>query len=105
VRTVFRVDDGQLTVTIRDFGGGFDPASLPYDLEEDVRKVDPQGPAFQEYQARNHYQRFGMGLLVARRVFPGFSLSFLDAAGRQVRWGQGTVSGTLISMCTGGAGA
>jgi anti-sigma regulatory factor (Ser/Thr protein kinase) len=103
VSTVLRFEDGHLTVTIRDFGGGFDPYSLPFDLEGDVRAVDPNGNRFQEYQKRNSFQRFGMGLLVARRVFPGFSLVFLDAAGRQVRWGKATVSGTLIRLSTRGA--
>jgi len=103
VSTVLRFEDGHLTVTIRDFGGGFDPYSLPFDLEGDVRAVDPNGNRFQEYQKRNSFQRFGMGLLVARRVFPSFSLVFLDAAGRQVRWGKATVSGTLIRLSTRGA--
>ena len=102
VLTVMRCEDGRLTVTIRDFGGGFDPYSLPYDLEGEVQAVDPNGSRFQEYQKRNKFQRFGMGLLVARRVFPSFSLVFMDAAGRQVRWGEGAVSGTFIRMSTGG---
>jgi anti-sigma regulatory factor (Ser/Thr protein kinase) len=105
VLTVLRFEDGHLTVTIRDFGGGFDPYSLPFDLQGDVRAVDPNGNRFQEYQKRNNFQRFGMGLLVARRVFPSFSLVFLDAVGRQVRWGKGTVSGTLIRLSTRGAEA
>ena len=103
VHTVLRFEDGHLTVTIRDFGGGFDPSSLPYDLEGDAQAVDLNGPTFQEYQKRNSFQRFGMGLLVARRVFPSFSLVFLDIAGRQVRWGEGAVSGTFIRMSTRGA--
>jgi anti-sigma regulatory factor (Ser/Thr protein kinase) len=102
VHTVLRYEDGHLTVTIRDFGGGFDPYSLPYDLEGDVQAVDLNGSRFQEYQRRNNFQRFGMGLLVARRVFPSFSLAFLDAEGREVGWGEGAVSGTLIRMSTGG---
>jgi anti-sigma regulatory factor (Ser/Thr protein kinase) len=102
VLTMLRYEDGYLTVTIRDFGGGFDPYSLPYDLEGDVRAVDPNGSRFLEYQKRNNFQRFGMGLLVARRVFPDFSLVFLDAEGRPVRWGEGQVSGTFIQMSTQG---
>jgi anti-sigma regulatory factor (Ser/Thr protein kinase) len=102
VLTVLRFEDGHLTVSIRDFGGGFDPYSLPFDLTGDVRAVDPNGSRFQEYQKRNNFQRFGMGLLVARRVFPSFTLSFLDAEGRQVRWGEGAVSGTYILMSTRG---
>ena len=105
VHTLLRYEDGYLTVTIRDFGGGFDPSTLPYDLEGDVQAVDPNDASFQEYQKRNNFQRFGMGLLVARRVFPSFSLAFLDAEGRQVSWGEGAVSGTLIRMSTGGTAA
>jgi anti-sigma regulatory factor (Ser/Thr protein kinase) len=100
VLTLLRFEDGHLTVSIRDFGGGFDPYSLPFDLEGDVRTVDPNGSRFQEYQRRNNFQRFGMGLLVARRVFPAFSLSFLDAAGRPVRWGEEEVVGTFIRLST-----
>jgi anti-sigma regulatory factor (Ser/Thr protein kinase) len=105
VLTVLRWEDGHLTVTIRDFGGGFDPYSLPYDLEGDVRAVDPNGSRFLEYQKRNNYQRFGMGLLVARRIFPTFSLLFLDPAGRPVRWGEGRVEGTFIRLSTRGGKA
>jgi anti-sigma regulatory factor (Ser/Thr protein kinase) len=100
VLIVLRFEDGQLTVTIRDFGGGFDPYSLPFDLEGDVRSVDPHGARFQEYQRRNNFQRFGMGLLVARRVFPAFALSFLDEAGRAVHWGEAEVAGTFIRLST-----
>jgi anti-sigma regulatory factor (Ser/Thr protein kinase) len=105
VHTVLRFEDGHLTVTIRDSGGGFDPSTLPYDLDGDVQAVDPNDASFQEYQKRNNFQRFGMGLLVARRVFPSFSLAFVDAEGRSVRWGEGAVSGTMIRMSTGGTAA
>jgi len=105
VLAVLRFADGSLEVSIRDFGGGFDPYTLPFDLQGDVRTVDPNGSRFQEYQKRNNFQRFGMGLLVAHRVFPGFSLSFLAEEGRPVRWGEGAVSGTLIRMSTRGSKA
>jgi len=92
----------RLEVTIRDFGGGFDPAKLPYRLGEDVARIDQNSRAFQEYRQANNFQRFGLGLLVVRRVFPYFSFSFFSPEGRIVRWGEEAVAGTLIKLAKGG---
>jgi anti-sigma regulatory factor (Ser/Thr protein kinase) len=103
IQTLFRLADGELRVSIRDFGGGFDPGRLPYRLEDDPAGIDQNSRAFQEYQQKNDYQRFGMGLLVARRVFSRFSLHFLGPAGQRARWGEDPVTGTLITLSIGGA--
>ena len=90
--------DSQLVVAIRDFGGGFDPRKLPYDLEADPATLDLRSPPFEEYQKKNGYKRFGMGIYVAKKTFDVFRLVFLDAQDRQAPWGPGRVVGTLITL-------
>jgi anti-sigma regulatory factor (Ser/Thr protein kinase) len=96
----FRCRDGHVEVLIRDFGGGFDPAGLPYDLAADPGSVDHHSAAFEEYRTRHENLRFGMGLLVARKTFPGFTLRFFDRKHRAVSWGEASVWGTLIHLST-----
>jgi anti-sigma regulatory factor (Ser/Thr protein kinase) len=90
--------DSRLVVAIRDFGGGFDPRKLPYDLEADVSTLDLRSPPFEEYQKRNGYKRFGMGIYVAKKTFDDFRLVFLDARDRQAPWTPGSIAGTLITL-------
>jgi anti-sigma regulatory factor (Ser/Thr protein kinase) len=96
IRTAFQAAAGLLRVSVKDYGGGFDPDSLPYRLDEDASRIDHTGPAFQEYQKRYAYLRFGMGLLVAKRTFTELRVSFFDEAEKPVPWGRGPVWGTLI---------
>lgn len=103
IRVEFRSRDRHIEIEIRDFGGGFDPARLPYDLAGDPARVDCNSNAFEEYRARYENRRFGMGLLVARKTFPGFALRFFDRQHRAVRWGEASVWGTLIHLSTEGA--
>ena len=105
ISTVFLTRDFRLEVTVKDFGGGFDPSSLPYDLRADTAEVDHRSEAFQEYQRKNHYLRFGMGLLVARKTFQDFALTFFDEREEPVTWGSGPVCGTLITCGTEAAGS
>jgi anti-sigma regulatory factor (Ser/Thr protein kinase) len=92
------VSDGRLVVAIRDFGGGFDPGRLPYDLDADPSTLDLQSPPFEDYQKRNGYKRFGMGIYVAKKTFHEFRLLFLDAQDRPAPWAPGRVVGTLITL-------
>jgi anti-sigma regulatory factor (Ser/Thr protein kinase) len=92
------VADGRLVVAIRDFGGGFDPKRLPYDLDADPTTLDLQSPSFEEYQKRNGYKRFGMGIYVAKKTFTDFRLVFLDTQDRPAPWAAGKVPGTLITL-------
>jgi anti-sigma regulatory factor (Ser/Thr protein kinase) len=101
----FRCRDRHIEVEIRDFGGGFDPARLPYDLAADPAGVNHNSAAFEEYRERHKNRRFGMGLLVARKTFPGFSLGFFDRQHRAVSWGEASVWGTLIRLSTAKEGA
>jgi anti-sigma regulatory factor (Ser/Thr protein kinase) len=92
------VADGRLVVAIRDFGGGFDPKRLPYDLGADPATLDLQSPSFDDYQKRNGYKRFGMGIYVAKKTFSEFRLVFLDTRDRPAPWTPGMVVGTLITL-------
>jgi len=92
------VADGLLVVAIRDFGGVFDTKRLPYDLNEDPRRLDLHSPAFQQYQEKNGYKRFGMGIYVAKKTFDELRLVFLDDHDRPMAFRPGSTVGTLITM-------
>ena len=93
--------NGRLVVTIRDFGGGFDPEKLPYGLEEDPALLDLHSPAFEEYQKRNGFKRFGMGIYIAKKTFDEFRLIFLDDRDKPMAWTAGKTTGTLITLSVG----
>jgi len=90
--------DDLLIIQIRDFGGGFDPGKLPYSLDADVRSVNIMSESFQEYQKKNNFKRFGMGLYIAKKTFDQFLLLFLDGKGAPAPWTPGTTAGTLIRL-------
>jgi anti-sigma regulatory factor (Ser/Thr protein kinase) len=92
------VTDGVLVVAIRDFGGGFDTARLPYELSADARQLDLQSAAFKEYQEKNGYKRFGMGIYVAKKTFDELRLVFLDHRDRPGAYAPGSTVGTLITL-------
>jgi anti-sigma regulatory factor (Ser/Thr protein kinase) len=91
------VSGGRLVVSIRDYGGGFDPGRLPYDLEADSATLDLRSSPFEEYQKENGYKRFGMGLYIAKKTFEEFRVVFLDQQDRPMPWAPGRVTGTLIT--------
>jgi anti-sigma regulatory factor (Ser/Thr protein kinase) len=97
------VIDGSLHVRVTDWGGGFDPASLPHDLNGQVHELDPNDEVFVAYREKHGYRRFGMGLYIAKRTFPRFDLHFFDEEQNRVDWGTGRVSGTCIDMAIGGS--
>jgi anti-sigma regulatory factor (Ser/Thr protein kinase) len=90
--------DLSLTIEVRDYGPGFDPAILPYSLKEKPENIDVKSKAFLEYRERNNYLRFGMGLYVVRKTFPVFELTFLDEEGHTVPWQPGQIHGTSITV-------
>jgi anti-sigma regulatory factor (Ser/Thr protein kinase) len=92
------VSDGRLVVAIRDYGGGFDPGRLPYELDADPASLDLQSAPFEDYQKRNGYKRFGMGIYVAKKTFHEFRLMFLDTQDRPAPWAPGKIVGTLITL-------
>lgn len=92
------VADSRLVVAIRDFGGGFDTKKLPYDINADPQTLDLHSSPFAEYQKRNEYKRFGMGIYVARKTFDEFRLVFLDGRDVATPWEPGRTVGTLITL-------
>jgi len=95
------VSDGRLVVAIRDFGGGFDTGLLPYDLQADPASLDLHSPSFEEYQKKNGFKRFGMGIYVAKKTFDDFRLVFLDSRDQPMAWSAGRTVGTLITVTVG----
>ena len=102
VMAVFRAADTRIDVEVKDFGGGFDPKRLPYSLEAPVEKIDQTSDAFEKYQKKHNFLRFGMGLLITKKTFPFFQLVFFDEDEQPVEWGQGSVNGTMIRVSTHG---
>lgn len=92
------VTGARLCIAVRDFGGGFDPSRLPYDIDTDPGSLDPHSQPFQEYRERNGYKRFGMGILAAKRTFDHFHLQFLDARDMPSPFVPGLIVGTLITV-------
>jgi len=93
-----RARGGRLHAVVMDRGGGFDPSRLPYDLGDPPDVIDMTSPAFAAYRDRYDGARFGMGLVAARRVFPEFSLNFVDDQRRRRRWPDPGIVGTVVSM-------
>ncbi len=92
------VADGRLVVSVRDFGGGFDTGSLPYDVAADPSGLDLHSPQFEDYQKRNGFKRFGMGIYVAKKTFDEFRLEFFDEKDQPMPWVKGRTVGTLITL-------
>jgi len=82
IETTFACSSGLLRVTVRDFGGGFDPAGLPYELNSDISGVDLHSSAFQEYRKRNSFKRFGIGALPGEENLPPVPPQLLQPEGR-----------------------
>ena len=98
IRTELKVKDDTLEIRITDKGGGFDFNSLPYDIVESVEEIDTNSGLFQEYREENQYKKFGMGLIVARRLFPVFKVSFYNEEEEDVPYTSTGVLGTRIDM-------
>jgi anti-sigma regulatory factor (Ser/Thr protein kinase) len=98
VQVTLVVDSGELHATVLDAGRGFDPTKLPYDLEAKPESVDIMSQSFAEYREQFDGSRFGMGLYVAKKTFPEFTLIFVDGQGKACPWFSGTVRGTKIDL-------
>lgn len=85
-----------LAIIIKDRAGGFDMSGLPYSPNQDINEIDIQGPAFREYQKKHQYKRFGMGLIIAKRTFPSFHISFQNEDCYNLEWCPGKTIGTRI---------
>jgi anti-sigma regulatory factor (Ser/Thr protein kinase) len=98
VRLHFAGRDSGIHIRVQDWGGGFDPSSLPYDLEAPTEDIDTNAEQFQEYRENHGYLRFGIGLYVAKRTFDRFTLCFIDEDLNEVRWGENGCKGTQIDL-------
>ncbi|HOV38016.1 MAG TPA: ATP-binding protein [Spirochaetales bacterium] len=85
-----------LHIEVRDEGGGFDPKSLPYDIFKGDIPDNFNADPFLQYRKFYENKRFGMGLVLARRVFHRFNLQFVDAQGNPRPWGDPSIVGTHI---------
>jgi anti-sigma regulatory factor (Ser/Thr protein kinase) len=102
VIAVFRAEDSKVDIEVKDFGGGFDPKHLPYPLEAPAETIDQTSDAFEEYQEKHNYLRFGMGLLVTKKTFPYFQVTFFDEEEQPAQWGESGVIGTIVRVSTNG---
>ncbi len=95
---VVRLQGGgsNLQIEIKDKGGGFDPQKLPYNLFDKNIPENMNADPFLQYRRIHENKRFGMGLLIAKRVFPHFTLRFVDGEGRPRPWGDPSIVGTHI---------
>jgi anti-sigma regulatory factor (Ser/Thr protein kinase) len=96
----FTMKPNGLHVSIKDRGGGFDPSTLPYDLTEDPERIDVHHPAFEAYRQHHNYARFGLGIYLAKKTFPRFTLSFIDHRGELREEHGEEIVGTVIELST-----
>ncbi|SRR6056297_488913 len=87
-------------IYIRDWGGGFDISELPYDIHTKVDEIDIHNEEFERYRQEHEYMRFGLGLYLARKTFPFFSISFIDPHEKPVEWDPRVTAGTIIELHT-----
>jgi anti-sigma regulatory factor (Ser/Thr protein kinase) len=102
ILTQFVVENKMLRIMVEDAGRGFDPARLPYHLDDPSDKIDLKDERFQEYSKSHGHKRFGMGILLAKKTFSDFRLSFYNAEGDTVPWENNRVHGTRIELALGG---
>jgi signal transduction histidine kinase len=98
IKVTFEVDAPRLHVEVLDYGGGFDPSHLPYDVSSDPSNVDLNGDVFQQYRNLHNNTRFGMGLYIARKTFDRFDLGFIDSNHIIHPWGEPGIIGTVIRL-------
>ncbi|RKX85474.1 MAG: ATP-binding protein [Spirochaetes bacterium] len=98
IRTELKAEKDVLTIRIIDQGGGFDMSGLPYDIDKSVGEIDTNSNSFQLYREENQYKKFGMGLIVAKKLFPIFEISFYDENDETIPYTPGKVVGTRIDM-------
>jgi hypothetical protein len=92
------IEGALMMVSVSDRGGGFDPSRLPYGLDEPVESLDLMAPGFIAYRERYDNARFGMGLVAVRKIFPVFSLKFVDPSGADLPWPSPGIEGTIIVL-------
>jgi len=85
-----------LRIEVKDKGGGFDPHKLPYNLFDTNIPENLNTDPFLQYRRIHEHKRFGMGLIIAKRIFHRFTLQFVDQEGQPRPWGDPNIVGTYI---------
>jgi anti-sigma regulatory factor (Ser/Thr protein kinase) len=93
----FECINSSLKMLIKDHGKGFDPEKLPYSIDKNTDEININSEDFKEYQKKNNYLRFGMGLYLVKKIFNTMQISFHDESGSTVPWDENKVSGTTIT--------
>lgn len=101
ITVIFHVKNNYLYIKIQDWGGGFDPSALPYDISENPDSIDTNSEVFHEYRETHGYKRFGIGLYVVKKTFHWFTLYFIDENYTPVEWDSGEAAGTCIELSIG----
>jgi hypothetical protein len=92
------IEGSLMMVSVADRGGGFDPGRLPYAFDVPVASLDLMAPEFIAYRERYDNARFGMGLVAVRKIFPVFSLKFVDGSDKELAWPSPGIEGTMIVL-------
>lgn len=87
-------------IYLRDWGGGFDINTLPYDINTRIEEINIHNEDFEQYRQTHDYLRFGLGLYLARKTFPYFSISFINTFEESVEWNPEKTAGTVIELHT-----
>jgi anti-sigma regulatory factor (Ser/Thr protein kinase) len=87
-------------IYLRDWGGGFDVNTLPYNINTRIEEIDIHNEEFEQYRQAHEYMRFGLGLYLARKTFPSFSISFINTYEEPVEWNPDLTAGTVIELHT-----
>jgi anti-sigma regulatory factor (Ser/Thr protein kinase) len=93
----FECVNTSLKMLIKDHGKGFDPEKLPYHIDKKTNEININSDEFKEYQKKNNYLRFGMGLYLVKKIFNKMEITFHDEQGNIVPWDENKVSGTTIT--------
>jgi len=95
----FKLTEEEVITTLKDWGGGFDKKNLPYDLDQEVQDIDINNQDFLDYREKHGYHRFGMGLLITKKTFSFFKLSFVGHQGEmQEEYEAENTAGTVIEL-------
>ena len=96
ISVTFKCQAGNLLVSVRDHGRGFDPRLLPYSIDENADEIDLHSPAFEHYRKEHDFKRFGVGVYLAKKTFNRLQILFFDHEGNETEWKPGEVAGTVI---------
>lgn len=87
----------KIEVIVKDGAGGFDISNLPYDIMKKIDKINVLSDNFLAYREEHNFERFGMGLYLAKTWADEFLIGFINERGENAVYnGPGSVYGTKI---------